>query len=204
MSNLTGGAVANIDPSSLKLRHSSELDIIDSESNLCLIQSDCLVGIKNRAEQAQEQSRQEKIDVKRHEQVRETRTEWIPSRDTITSAARKKTSESRKRGDSASEKGRAVLSRGKMAPAVLHSRHFYLRGGACLDKAQTIFLDSSVKPPPIIPSCLKIPEVEARVSSKEWLKRHSLAALKINLARWERRVTPGKETQIFHKSTLIF
>ena len=44
-----------------------------------------------------------------------------------------------------------------------------------------MYLDVSVKAPPIIPSCLKVPNHEEQLSAKEWLKRNGL---KVNL--WDK------------------
>lgn len=72
------------------------------------------------------------------------------------------------------------------------SNSFYLYDHG-KDKAQVVHLTSSCKPPPIIPSGLKIVPSESLDRSADWLKRNGLKGLKINLERWERRVTSGSK-----------
>ena len=76
------------------------------------------------------------------------------------------------------------------------SNSFYLHENG-REKAQTIHLTSSCKPPPVIPSGLKIGQNDTLGGSVDWLKRNGLKGLKLNIERWERRATTGSAATIF-------
>ena len=190
-SNSVNGSIINLsgfDGTSrlLILRSSVDLELIDREMRQVTDQSEALVGIKSKCESRAKGSENtaQKIETEKSQP-----TQWIPSRDTLLTKSRKKILTENIRPKSAKSR----ISRSAQSPAVLHSRQFYLHAGSNLSKGQTIFLDASVKPPPVIPSCLKVPENEPKSISGDWLKRHGLNALKINLNRWERRITHGSK-----------
>ena len=83
-----------------------------------------------------------------------------------------------------------VLPKTNVKLTTKKSKSFYLDDK---EKATTVYLTTSVKPPPIIPSCLKITNTETLDKSDKWLKKNGLKALKLNLDRWERRITPGSK-----------
>ena len=210
----TGGSIVNMSSvdntnRQLCLRSSVDLDLIDRETATVADQSERLVGIKKKTEIDRKTTKGEEEGKGKQSHgstVDATRsTVWIPSRDTLLTISRKKAIETTSSATTTTTRPRTAgtgkptakkhtrLSRSAQSPALLHSRQFYLHGGSNLAKGRSIHMDASVKPPPIIPSCLKVPDNEIKSPTYEWLKRHGLNALKINLSRWERRVTPGSK-----------
>ena len=143
---------------------------------------------------------------------------WIPSRDTLLTIQRKNRFENGHRpattGQAAGGQSTAWYPPSSLARAPpvndtypvapktsvklvqnrpkAKSNSFYLHEYG-KEKAQTIHLTSSCKPPPVIPSGLKIVQNETLDCSADWLKRNGLKGLKLNLERWERRATTGSK-----------
>ena len=142
---------------------------------------------------------------------------WIPSRDTLLTIQRKNRFENGQRpattgqaaGQSTAWYPPSSLARAPpvndtypVAPKTsvklvqnrpkAKSNSFYLHEYG-KEKAQTVHLTSSCKPPPVIPSGLKIVQNESLDCSSDWLKRNGLKGLKLNLERWERRATTGSK-----------
>ncbi|CAG5099553.1 Oidioi.mRNA.OKI2018_I69.XSR.g16578.t1.cds [Oikopleura dioica] len=186
---------------SLIPRGSSDFDLIDREEATTVAQSQTLIALKTEGAQTVDKPRVVQSaspstrNFEKSKSSIESR-EWIQPKDTKKTKAYQraiKQSYHTNRPNTTAGTKHPLLLRGSKAPAMLHKRQFYLTGGTCLDKGQTMYLDVSVKPPPVIPSCLKIPKEEEHLSSKDWLKRNGLKGLKINLERWERRITPGSK-----------
>lgn len=167
----------------LILQKSLDLDLIDREMKKVIDQSDALIALKKENEPVN--TLETKDDAKCKYKKEKISREWISSRETLLSASRKKVLSA----NLSQEKNH--LQRYAKSPAVLHTRQFYLNSG--VNKGQTVFLDSSCKSPPIIPSHLKIVNEEDKSTSKAWLSKNGIKALKINLNRWERRVTSGSK-----------
>ena len=147
-------------------------------------QSQTLIALKNEAQQSVEKTRVQSASAPRIMEKSKSSIEmreWIQPKDTKkTKACQRAIKQSYLTRPNTVARGHRhpLLQRGSKAPALLHTRQFYLTGGTCLDKGQTMYLDVSVKAPPIIPSCLKVPNHEDQLSAKEWLKRNGL---KVNL-----------------------
>ena len=124
---------------------------------------------------------------------------WIPSRDTLLTLQRKNKQQTQRSNTvwyppsslaRAPQVNNVYPPPPPKPPAMAKSKSFYLDDRA---KATTVYLTTSVKPPPIIPSCLKITNAETLEPSSSWLKKNGLKGLKLNLDRWERRITPGSK-----------
>ena len=182
---------------SLCLHFSLDLAKIDCEKAKVLSQSECLIRLKRKTEKlpttTNSPTRDAPLEKESFPKLKTKNSEWIPTRDTLLSSSRKNAIRPSSATTAQKTKKHWRLSKSAQSPAILHTRQFYLNGGSDKAKGQTIFLDASVKPPPIIPSCLKVPKEEEKLESAEWLKRNGLCGLKINLSRWERRITHGSK-----------
>ena len=132
---------------------SSDAALIDGERQAVLSQSEALAALRHRMASRLTSPEEKPF---RHTptpkpQRNLEKTSWIPTRDTLLTSERKKWNQKTKEKTIAQKK----MLRSSQSPAILHSRQFYLNSGGNLDKGQTIYLDASVKPPPVIPSCLK-------------------------------------------------
>ena len=183
------------------IRKSSDLSIIEREIMTAQDYTEQLIAIQNQFEKGHEKPPKTPESPPMKEKSKTCPDIWIPSRDTLLSIQRKN-----RKSDQRPTTVWYPPSSLAQAPKVNQvyppppktsikmlskkSSSFYLD---TKEKATTVYLTSSVKPPPVIPSCLKITNSETLDRSSSWLKKNGLKALKLNLERWERRITPGSK-----------
>jgi len=186
----------------MAIKKSTDLALIERELSLASEYSRQLVAMKEQYEAGLGDSTppQPPVPLQPVEKVARPKSSpdiWIPSRDTLLTLQRKNTpTRSNTVWYPPSSLARAPKVNNVYPPpppkptTLAKSKSFYLDDRA---KATTVYLTTSVKPPPIIPSCLKITNSETLESSSTWLKKNGLKGLKLNIDRWERRVTPGSK-----------